>query len=221
MGTGSGAKLRKHPGARLQAMTAVRLPPTVDQEGTRGRILTAALELFAHVGFHGASIRAIADAAGMQTATMYGQFLSKEAMLEELMVAGHEFWGDVLIAAVDEAGPKPVDRLVAMVRTNILHHIAYAMVAVVSNGELHSLSAPAAERVMHLRRRVEDLLEGIITAGVADGSFPPQDPAITMLAIGGMSLRVANWYPGRFDYSPEELADRYAELILRMVGAPA
>ena len=41
----------------------------------------------------------------------------------------------------------------------------------------------------------------------------------TMMAIGGMSLRVANWYPGRFDYSPDELADRYAELILRMVGA--
>lgn len=216
MATGA---LGAHPGARLQGRTAVVLPPTVDQTGTRGRILRAALELFAHVGFHGASIRAIADAAGMQTATMYGQFLSKEAMLEELMVAGHEVWGDVLIAAVNEAGPTPTERLVAMVRANILHHIRYAMVAVVSNGELHSLSAAAAEKVLALRRRVEDLLEGIITDGVRDGSFASQDPAITMMAIGGMSLRVANWYPGRFDYSPDELADRYAELILRMVGA--
>jgi AcrR family transcriptional regulator len=200
-------------------MTAVRLPPTVDQEGTRGRILTAALELFAHVGFHGASIRAIADAAGMQTATMYGQFLSKEAMLEALMIAGHEAWDEALAAAADGAGPAPVDQLMALVRTNVLHHIEYAMVAVVSNGELHSLSPSAAKKVMARRRRAEDRLVGIIAAGVADGSFAPQDPAITMLAIGGMSLRVANWYPGRFDYSPEELADRYAELILRMVGA--
>lgn len=217
----SGGRLRTHAGARLQSRTAVELPPTVDQKGTRGRILRAALDLFAHVGFHGASIRAIADAAEMQTATMYGQFLSKEAMLEELMVAGHEVWGDVLTAAVDHAGPTPAERLVAIVRANVLHHIRYAMVAVVSNGELHSLSHPTAEKVMALRRRVEDLLESIIAEGVDDGSFAPQDPAITMLAIGGMSLRVANWYPGRFDYSPDELADRYAELILRMVGAPA
>ena len=216
MATGA---LGAHPGARLQGRTAVELPPSVDQTGTRGRILRAALELFAHVGFHGASIRAIADAAGMQTATMYGQFLSKEAMLEELMVAGHEAWGDVLVAAVNAAGPTPTERLVAMVKANILHHIRYAMVAVVSNGELHSLSASAAEKVISLRRRVEDLLVGIIAAGVDDGSFAPQDPAVTMLAIGGMSLRVANWFPGRFDYSPEELADRYTELILRMVGA--
>jgi AcrR family transcriptional regulator len=217
----TGAQLGGHPGARLQARTAVELPPNVDHEGTRGRILRAALELFAHVGFHGASIRAIADAAGMQTATMYGQFLSKDAMLEELMVAGHEAWGDAVAAGVEEAGPTPAEQLVAMVRTNVLHHIRYAMVAVVSNGELHSLSAPAATKVIGLRRRVEDLVVGIIDAGVRDGSFAPQDPAITMLAIGGMSLRVANWYPGRFDYSPEELADRYAELILRMVGATA
>ena len=215
----TGARLGAHPGARLQGRTEVRLPPSLDQAGTRGRILRAALELFAHVGFHGASIRAIADAAGMQTATMYGQFLSKEAMLEALMIAGHEAWDEALAAAADGAGPAPVDQLVALVRTNVLHHIEYAMVAVVSNGELHSLSPTVAKKVMPHRRRAEDRLEGIIAAGVADGSFAPQDPAVTMLAIGGMSLRVANWYPGRFDYSPEELADRYAELILRMVGA--
>ena len=215
----TGAKLGLHPGSRLQGRTAVQLPPSLDETGTRGRILKAALELFAHVGFHGASIRAIADAAGMQTATMYGQFTSKEAMLEELMVAGHEVWVDVLVAAVEASEEAPADQLVTLVRTNVLHHIEYAMVAVVSNGELHSLSPKVAAKVIKLRRRAEDLLEGIIDAGVADGSFVVDDPAIAMMAIGGMSLRVANWYPGRFGYDPEELADHYAELALRMVGA--
>lgn len=215
----TGAQLGRHPGARLQARTTVRLPPSLDQSGTKGRILKAALKLFAHVGFHGASIRAIAEAAGMQTATMYGQFSSKDAMLEELMIAGHEAWVEALRAADAAAGPSPSERLTALVRTNVLHHIRYAMVAVVSNGELHSLPPAAASEVMTLRRGVEDLVEGIIADGVADGSFPPQDPAISMLAIGAMGLRVANWYPGRFDYGPEELADCYADLALRIVGA--
>jgi AcrR family transcriptional regulator len=215
----TGAKVGSHPGARLQARTAVRLPPTVDPTGTRGRILKAALKLFAHVGFHGASIRAIAEAAGMQTATMYGQFASKEAVLVELMLAGHEVWADALAKADEEAGPSPSERLAALVRTNVLHHIEYAMVAVVSNSELHSLSPAAATEVIALRRTAEDRVEHIIAAGVEDGSFLPQDPAISMLAIGAMGLRVANWYPGRFDYGPEELADHYVELALRLVGA--
>ena len=211
-------RLSDHPGARLQARTAVQLPPGLDGEGTRGRILMAALELFAHKGFHGASIRAIADAAGMQTATMYGQFLSKEAILEELVVKGHEVWNAVLAGAVQGADPTPTDRLSAFVRANVLHHIRYAMVAVVSNNELHNLPPAVAERVMGLRRDAEDRLEGILASGIADGSFSLQDPAITVMAIGGMNLRVANWYPGRLDLTPEELADEYARLVLRMVG---
>lgn len=197
----------------------MRLPPGIDGTNTRGRILKAALELFAHKGFHGTSIRDIAEGAGVQTGTMYGHFVSKDAMLEELMVAAHEAYEAVLASAVERAGPTPTERLVAFVKANVSHHIRYAMVAVLANGELHSLTMPVAATVVALRRRGEDLLEQIIGDGEADGSFAPLDPAITMAAIGSMGLRIANWYPGRFDYGPEEIADLYAELALRLVGA--
>ena len=65
------------------------LPPRPAADGTRGRILRAGLGLFAVHGFHGTSIRGIA-AEAVQSASLYAHFPSKEAILAELVLAGHE-----------------------------------------------------------------------------------------------------------------------------------
>ena len=204
---------------RLAAPTAVRLPPGVDGTTTHGRILEAALPLFAHRGFHGTSIRDIAEAAGLNSATMYFHFASKDAVLNELAILGHQIWEDAVTAALATAGPAPAERLVAFARAHVRHHIEYAMVAVVANNELHSLDPETGDTVMTIRNRVEDVIEQIIVDGGVDGSFAPLDPASTMKAIGSMGLRVANWYPDRVDVSPDELAELHGTLALRMVGA--
>jgi AcrR family transcriptional regulator len=212
---------KRHPGARYAARTVPLLPPELENTTTRGRILKVALELFARKGFHGTSIRDLAEQAGVQPATIYGHFDSKDAMLEEIIVVGHDFWDAVLETAADTAGPAPKDKLVALVRAHVKHHIRYAMLAVVSNGELHTLTPKAATRVMSKRLHAEERLVQIIIDGERDGSFAPLDATVSMLAIGSMGLRVANWYPGDFQEGPEELADLYAEYALRLVGARA
>ncbi|MDB4992660.1 MAG: Transcriptional regulator, TetR family protein [Myxococcaceae bacterium] len=50
----------------------------------RETILRAALELFVERGFHGASVPAIAERAGIAAGTMYRYFPSKEALVNEL-----------------------------------------------------------------------------------------------------------------------------------------
>jgi AcrR family transcriptional regulator len=212
---------KRHPGVRFAARTVPLLPPELEDITTRGRILNVALELFARKGFHGTSIRDLAERAGVQPATIYGHFDSKDAMLEEIIVVGHDFWDATLEAAAAAAGPAPADQLAALVRAHVKHHIRYAMVAVVSNGELHSLTPAAAKKVMAKRVRAEDRLVQIIRDGERDGSFAPLDATVSMLAIGSMGLRVANWYPGDFQEGPDELADLYAEYALRLVGGRA
>lgn len=51
---------------------------------TRARILAAAEQLFARRGFDAASMRELAAAAGVQAATLYHYFPSKEALLREI-----------------------------------------------------------------------------------------------------------------------------------------
>jgi AcrR family transcriptional regulator len=63
-------------------------------ERSRNGILEAALNLFAHQGYRGTSIREIAEAAGLSTGNVYHHFPDKEALFRTLL---DQYW-----AAIDQ-----------------------------------------------------------------------------------------------------------------------
>jgi AcrR family transcriptional regulator len=196
------------------------LPPRSAADGTRGRILRAALGLFAEHGFHGTSIRHIAAEAAVQSASLYAHFPSKEAILAELVLAGHEEHHTHLVTALLESGADPRDRLAALVRAHVHAHTDYPMLAVVANNEMHALSPAAAAPAVAVRRQSEALLAEVLAMGHQQGVFDIVHLEATAAAIGGMGIRVANWYPApEAGLNPSQLADVYASLALRMAGA--
>src|SRR5262245_25948667 len=124
---------------RLSAV-AVVLPDGVVPKGTRGRVLLAGLRLFAELGFHGTSIRDLGGAAGINSATLYAHFPSKEHLLAELVLLGHEEMLRRLRCALVESAADPVDRLRAMVAAHVSVHTDFPLLALVANAELHALS---------------------------------------------------------------------------------
>jgi len=79
---------------------------------SRSRIVAAALELFSTRGYEGTSIRDIASAVGMTTASLYYHFSSKD----DLFVIVHGLSIDAVTAAVEQAIKgiaNPWDRLEA------------------------------------------------------------------------------------------------------------
>jgi AcrR family transcriptional regulator len=60
-------------------------PPKADAPDTRGRILKAALELFAREGYSGASIRKIAREVGVTEGAIYAHFEGKRTIYEALV----------------------------------------------------------------------------------------------------------------------------------------
>jgi len=196
------------------------LPPRPAAGGTRGRILLAALGLFAEHGFHGTSIRDIAAEASVQSASLYAHFPSKEAILAELVLAGHEEHHARLVAALLGSGTDPRDRLAALVRAHVRAHTDYPMLAVVANSEMHALSPAAAAPAVAVRRRSEAMVAEVLAIGHQQGAFDLVHPGATAAAIGGMGIRVASWYPApQAGLTPAQLADVYASLALRMTGA--
>ena len=153
------------------------LPPRPATDGTRGRILLAGLGLFAEHGFHGTSIRDIAAEAAVQSASLYAHFPSKEAILAELVLVGHEEHHTRLVTAVLESGTDPRDRLAALVRAHVQAHTDYPMLGVVANNEMHALSPTAAAPAAAVRRRSEALLVEVLAMGHQQGTFercPPR-----------------------------------------------
>jgi len=196
------------------------LPPRPAMDGTRGRILLAGLGLFAEHGFHGTSIRDIAAGAALQSASLYAHFPSKEAILAELVLVGHEEHHARLVTALLESGADPRDRLAALVRAHVRAHTDYPMLAVVANNEMHALSPAAAGPAAAVRRRSGALLADVLAMGHQQGVFDVVHLEATAAAIGGMGIRVASWYPAPdAGLNAPQLADVYASLALRMAGA--
>jgi AcrR family transcriptional regulator len=196
------------------------LPPRHAADGTRGRILLSGLGLFAEHGFHGTSIRDIAAGAAVQSASLYVHFPSKEAILAELVLAGHEEHHTRLVTALLDSGTDPRERLAALVRAHVRAHTDYPMLAVVANNEMHALSPAAAAPAAAVRRRSEALLAQVLATGRQHGVFDLVHLEATAAAIGGMGIRVASWYPSpEAGLNPSQLADVYASLALRMAGA--
>lgn len=192
------------------------LPDGRTPEGTRGRILEAALVLFAERGFAGASIRDIAEATGLRSATLYAHYPSKEHILADLVLIGHEEHHSSLSAAIDP-DDDVTQQFAALVRAHVRFHAEHSRLALVANAELHALSTALVGPALALRDSSTQMMFDLARRGTEAGVFAPIDEWLAIAAIGGMGIRVANWFPHERE-TVDEVADTYAQFALRILG---
>lgn len=205
------------PNSRIATATAF-LPEGVTPKGARGKILNAALRQFASYGYGATSVRDICSEAQVQATTLYSHFPSKEHVLAEIIRLGHEEHFQRLRGALLESEPDPARQLQNLVRAHVALHCEFAMLAVVSNSELHVLSESLAAPVIAKREASEALLREILGRGVRLDLFDTPDIYLALRAIGGMGMRVACWYEPDCGRSANEVANTYADFALRIVG---
>lgn len=144
--------------------------------GTRRReLLGIAGELFAEHGYHGTSIRLIADRAGLQSATLYSHFRSKAAIFRELL----DGYFAALLPALEEASAAPApagERLTAMISVAIeigqAHRDAFIML---SNDWRHIRTSADLQELVECRNRASALWAKVLDDAVADGSVRAED----------------------------------------------
>ncbi|MBB5187466.1 AcrR family transcriptional regulator [Zhongshania antarctica] len=205
---------------RLVSAT-VKFPKSAEGNGTRQQILLGAVLLFAEKGFVGTSIRDIASEAGINSATLYSHFPSKEHILAKVIEIAHKEHETQLRRALLSSQPDPREQLSNIVRAHVMMHADYPMLAVVANNELHALSPQLGAQAFEARNRTIQLFEEIVSSGVEKQLFDPIDQTLAVTAIAGMGVRVANWYSPEYGKSREEIAEIYAEYARRIVGLSA
>lgn len=203
---------------RLNAVTP-ELPEGVTPAGTRGRVLVAALRLFAEYGYHGTSIRDIASSVGINSASLYTHYPSKEQILATLVLIGHQELHQRMQRAVVETDADPAKQLTALVRAQVLAHTDFPLLALVANQELHALSPESSAPALVLREQSRELVLQVLRHGVSSGAFSAPDLTLASIAIGSMGIRVANWFGPDQPYTREQVAEAFAGFALQIVGA--
>lgn len=204
---------------RRLAAPALALPESVTPEGAAGRVLNAALRLFALDGYSSTSVRDLCREAGVQATTLYAHFPSKAHVLAEIITRGHEEHYRRLQGALLDSGAEPENQLYRLVREHVLAHCEHPMLAVVASDELHALSDELAAPALAVRRQSEGLLVNVLKRGMEMGRFSVDDPFLALRAIGGMGLRVAYWFGPDCGRDADTVAESFAGFAARIVGA--
>jgi AcrR family transcriptional regulator len=188
-------------------------------DGTRERLLEAAVAAFAERGFHGTTTRDIASAAGMSPAAVYVHHKSKEELLHLISRTGHEQTLHLVRTAIASESD-PARQLAAVMRTFAVHHARAHTSARIVNYELAALSDDALREIRQLRRAINDEIRALVERGVQVGAFDTPNPSMAATALLSLGIDIARWYRDEGAWSPEEIGDFYADLALRMVGGP-
>lgn len=129
---------------------------SVEPTSRRDQILATAAELFAARGFHGVSVADLGAACGISGPALYKHFVSKDAVLAEMLVSISEELLHVGGARVRAAG-EPVAALRALVAWHVDFALRHQALIVVQDRDWESLPRDARERVRTLQRQYVDL----------------------------------------------------------------
>lgn len=188
------------------------------QYASMRRILLAALDTFAELGFHGTATRDIARRAQVSAGALYTHYESKHALLEQIIRVTHEAMLDHMRAAA-EGGGSPTQRLRRIVMAHVRLHATYNTATRVANYELRCLDDQARKEIRVLRDEMEQVIHDVITAGCDSGEFVAPDRQLATMYVVSLGIDVSRWFRAGHRLSPDELAEEYARLVLHSIAA--
>lgn len=182
--------------------------------------LRAALDVFVRHGYHGASIRTIAEAAGLSVPGLYHHHRSKQAILASVVdSAMAEMLDHTRAAGASAEGHSAVKRFENIVEALARFHMARRDQAFVASTEMRSMEPEA--RAHHVRQRDEQqrMIEDAIRAGVETGDLSCPHPEDAARAISSLCVSIASWYRPDGPLSADEIVARHLDFARRIVGA--
>lgn len=198
------------------AETGGRKPGTKG-ERTRRRLLEAAEEVFAELGYHDASIVKITEAAEVAQGTFYLYFSGKQAIFDELVTDLNRRLRHAMALASAKGDTRlEVERLgfEAFFRFTAEHPALYR---IIRQAEFVS---PRMLR-MHYERLAEGYIAGLRRA-MEQGEIAIEDPAVTawaLMAVGEMvGMRWILW--GDTKEVPPEVFRETMSFVARALGLP-
>jgi AcrR family transcriptional regulator len=180
-------------------------------------LLEAAREEFATRGFGSASIRDIAQRAGMSLSAMYHYYSGKQELLHAILDEGLDTYFAACAAALEQVGGEPADRLSAVVAATTRFRAEHLARSNILLTEERSLDPERLALYSQRHAEATNLFRDAIDAGVAQGVFLTPYPDEARRTVIAMCNAVAQWFRPDGELSLDALVDRHVALALTVV----
>jgi AcrR family transcriptional regulator len=179
----------------------------------QAEIFAAAVRIFRQKGYHAASMQDLADAVGLQKASLYYYVTSKEDLLlsiyERLTGAFTKKLAELVAAPLS-----PREKLRRAVETHVVALGEQLELFTVYLNEQKFLNGRPRTRIRAEVERHAELLESILKEGILEGEFRDCNVKITARAIIGMCNWIYQWYSPEGKLTPLEIAVIFGDLVL-------
>ncbi|RZJ16146.1 MAG: TetR/AcrR family transcriptional regulator, partial [Haliea sp.] len=185
--------------SRTQAAASTTAAPLTRADTAAERGALAAREIFEHAmtlfekqGFHRTSMNEIADACGVTKPTLYYYFRNKSHLLETLYEEiTKNFFGQVRTLSASSL-PAP-QRLRQLIEMQVTYNISSSRFLTIFWRERHELDDAARTQLAQIERDFEQMVQGIVDDGLADGSFRPCDGKVVTYSVLSLLSTVHRW----------------------------
>lgn len=186
--------------------------------GRKEEILAHACNLFSVKGYHGTTIRDISERSGILSGSLYAHIRSKEDLLFDITNRGADAFLEAITPIVegeDSAIEKLRKALIAHIRV-VAHHLDAATVFF---HEWKALSNDRRAIIQSKRDTYESMWNRLLEEGVRQGELSCRDLKFARLLILSAGNWLYQWYRPDGGMSPEQIAERFMEVILCGISA--
>lgn len=176
-------------------------------------IRSIAINLFFKKGYFATSISDIAKGCGIQKASIYYHYASKEDLLFHILKATMDDLTAYLkqCLAVAEGTEQ---RMRAAVRAHVCFHLERQQENFIANSELRGLTSEHYREIVCKRDEYEKIFQDLISRGAGEGGFADGDVKILSYAILTLCTAGAGWYRPGGRLTVNEIADIYENFII-------
>lgn len=201
--------------ARSAAPTTRSAGRTSPSSTRREEILAVAADVFARKGIVGATVRDIADEAGILSGSLYHHFDSKDQMVVELLMPVLETQNQRYREVVERESD-PVEVLRQLVHAGMRGVAEWPSAARILHNESVQFQTNEPLLVIHERRQDNrKLWVSVVRRGVRSGVLRKDlDADLVVRAIFDAVYSSTRWLPPRGKSTPERIADQLARLFL-------
>ena len=198
-------------------MSEKKLTTTRDPEGTRGRILDAALNVFSRKGYHDSSVDEIVDESHTSKGSVYFHFPNKQTLFLALV----DKFADLLERRITEAiseHDEGIERVSAALQACLETFGKYRPLAKIMLVQAVGLGAIFEEKRLEVNQRFISLIQTYLEQAIAVGDIEQIDTEVVATAwMGAIYQVVIQWvYTG--EPEPGRIMSTLHPMLLRSVG---